>query len=591
MKIDTQTKYDINDIVTSLNSQVIDIVEDKEPKESFFEILKNKNIIFETDELEKKVALSGNPLPPSWDSNISNSPDTPAISIDEIEAFLNPNNLELIGTEKFPENTQTSDIHKQVSFNSALRFINQYISQDQAPSKVDPAIKESILGSYNISNDLAIKSDSESQELNPDHKFQKITVRNLTENRKVILGEINQFSVSNNNAKRFDPISELNFNEEIDNTNDFDSYKSNYIEMKTPLLESNDVKNQNSLNSRLFISEMGKDENQIKTISTFFSNLQGINLEESVTLNQGPEYDTEKAAFSQIMRAGAFGKNGINLKNNNQEVDQINGVVNDEDTISKSIENIDVLSEEKYSGAKPYLEENLNAKLGDRQNIEKAQIKAIDYLEKIDTKNTSSVREVNIESVKNNYNNLISNNIKNDAHIGQTGFIETRYLEIDLSNHKIDGNISESQNHQINRDIYEKLSSHLGLEVTNLVQKKVDGRYKITMSLYPEDLGTIEMDVEYSAKQGIHINLVGENGRVSQIFQENLHLLKQSFQNNSGLELDITLGHRSDESANENGQKSRDNAAELSDTQEPDMLVEEKSRIITAKSNRIDKLV
>jgi hypothetical protein len=314
-------------------------------------------------------------------------------------------------------------------------------------------------------------------------------------------------------------------------------------------------------------------------------------LEESVALNQRPEYDTEKAAFSQMMRAGAFGKNGINLKNNNQEVDQVNGVINDGETIQKSIENIDVLSKEEYLGAKPYLEKNLNAKLGDRQNIEKAQVIAIDYLEKIDTEKTSSVREVNIESVKNNYNNLISNNIINDAHIAQTGFNETRYLEIDLSNHKIDGNISESQNHQINRDIYEKLSGHLGLEVTNLVQKKVDGRYKITMSLYPEDLGTIEMDVEYSAKQGIHINLVGENGRVSQIFQENLYLLKQSFQNNSGLELDITLGHRSDESANENGKKSRNNAAELSDTREQDMLVEEKSRIITAKSNRIDKLV
>jgi hypothetical protein len=125
----------------------------------------------------------------------------------------------------------------------------------------------------------------------------------------------------------------------------------------------------------------------------------------------------------------------------------------------------------------------------------------------------------------------------------------------------------------------------------NLVQKKVDGRYKITMSLYPEDLGTIEMDVEYSTKQGIHIALVGENSRVSQIFQENLYLLKQSFQNNSGLELDITLGHRNDESANENYRKSRENSAELSDTREPDMLAEENSRIITAKSNRIDKLV
>jgi hypothetical protein len=591
MNIDTQTKYDINDIVTSLNSQVIDIVEDKEPKESFFEILKNKKISLETDELEKKVALSGNPLPPSWDSNISISTDTPAISIDEIEALLNSSNLELIGTEKLPENTQASDIHKQVSYNLALRFINQYISQDEAPSKVDPAIKESILGNYNISKDLPVKFGSETQELNPDHKSHKITVRNLTQNRKVILGEINQFYDADTNEKKLDLLTELNLLKEIDDENNSEKEKKSHITLKTPFLKGDDIINQNSITSGFSLNEIGKDGNQIKTKSNLFSNLQGINLEESVALNQRPEYDTEKAAFSQMMRAGAFGKNGINLKNNNQEVDQVNGVINDGETIQKSIENIDVLSKEEYLGAKPYLEKNLNAKLGDRQNIEKAQVIAIDYLEKIDTEKTSSVREVNIESVKNNYNNLISNNIINDAHIAQTGFNETRYLEIDLSNHKIDGNISESQNHQINRDIYEKLSGHLGLEVTNLVQKKVDGRYKITMSLYPEDLGTIEMDVEYSAKQGIHINLVGENGRVSQIFQENLYLLKQSFQNNSGLELDITLGHRSDESANENGKKSRNNAAELSDTREQDMLVEEKSRIITAKSNRIDKLV
>jgi len=591
MKIDTQTKYDLNDIVTNLNSQVIDIVEDKEPKESFFEILKNKNISLETDELEKKVALSGNPLPPSLESNISNSPDRPAISIDEIEALLNSNYLELIETEKLPENTQASDIHNQVSFNSALRFINQYISQDQAPSKIDPAIKESILANYNISYDLATKFGSEIQEVNSGHKPQKITIRNLTENRKVILGEIDQLYDSDINTKKFVPLTELNTLKGIDNMDNSEKEKESHLTLKTPVLEGNDVINQNFINSGLSISRMEKDGNHIKTKSILFSNLQGINLEESVTLNQGPEYDTQKAATSQILSEGDFPETGINFKNNLQEIDQINGAVNDEETISKSIENIDVLSEREYSGTKLYLEENINAKLSDRQNIETSQMTSIDYLEKIGSKKTSSVKEVNIKSVENKNNNQISNNIKNDAYIAQTGFTETRYLNIDLSNHKNHSNISGSQDHQINRDIYEKLSSHLGLEVTNLVQKKVDGRYKITMSLYPEDLGTIEMDVEYSTKQGIHIALVGENSRVSQIFQENLYLLKQSFQNNSGLELDITLGHRNDESANENYRKSRENSAELSDTREPDMLAEENSRIITAKSNRIDKLV
>ena len=591
MKIDTQNKYDINEIVTSLNSQVIDIIEDKEPKKSFFEILKNKNIDFETNELEKKAAISGNAMPPSWESNITSSPDTQAISINEIEVLLNSNALELIGQEKFPVNTQPFDDSKQVSYNSALRFMNHFMSEEQVlSSKLDPAFKESILGLYDISNNLAVKNGLQSHEHNSDQKLQKITIRNLTENRKVILGEFNQLNDVDSKIKEIDPIYELSSYKTIDKENNFEKHNESHIDLGINLSDSHDVMNQNYIESELSIIELGGEENQRKRISTQFSSLQEENLVESVTLNQKPEYYTENDAIPQMLRVGAFAKNETNLKNNNPEVRQVESEVIEDGSISKSLEDIDVLSKELYSSVKPYLE-NINVKVSDRKNPENVQIKAKNNLERIDAINTISVKDVSIESDKISSHFQTSYNFENYENIVQTGFTETRFLDIDLSNYKIDSKILESDAHQINRDIYNKLSSHLGLEVTNLVQRKVDGRYKITMSLYPEDLGTIEMDVEYSAKQGIHINLVGENGRVSQIFQENLHLLKQSFQNNSGLELDITLGHRSDDSANDKDRKSRENSIELSDSQEPDKLVKENSRIITAKSNRIDKLV
>ncbi|MEK9930345.1 MAG: flagellar hook-length control protein FliK, partial [Rhodospirillaceae bacterium] len=118
---------------------------------------------------------------------------------------------------------------------------------------------------------------------------------------------------------------------------------------------------------------------------------------------------------------------------------------------------------------------------------------------------------------------------------------------IDLSRF-IDNEITaDSDSREPARNVFSKFAENISSTLGGIIQTNKPGHYKFTTSLYPENLGALEVNIEYSEEYGIKINLVGENLKAVQIMQENAAALKNSINVADSLELNISLNDAKDE--------------------------------------------
>ena len=127
------------------------------------------------------------------------------------------------------------------------------------------------------------------------------------------------------------------------------------------------------------------------------------------------------------------------------------------------------------------------------------------------------------------------------------------------------------------------------------MQSGAQGTYKFTTNLHPENLGSLEVNIEYSEEHGIKINLISENVSTAEILKENASSLKNNISNLNSIELNISSNEGNYGGESQKQLMDQAESDPLSNKEQDLMLMEEVDeanvRIDPISPYNIDKLV
>lgn len=510
MKIDTSVKYDIQDILSSISSQVIDNNNEKEINGTFSELmatmLNNENGV----NAEANVAISGNQLPLS-------------LSIyEDIFAKL-PADLQEQLKDRIIDFTDSTDLKKFIADKKLEDVPKEFVSLDMGLAKNALGENEAISNSALAKKYLSTLEQQKFTDANFQRK-PKIVIKNLNESRPVLLGE------------------ELNNSSQISNMSESDKFDY-YISKESDNYQQSTSHN-DAVSSKPFY-KIDMDDTSIRKIQNPDAARVGLNTNIFENENLGG-IEQSKLNYSRPINFLDKSQSAQSVENQNNQV--LESIKLEYSEVRKS------LASDNFEGEVT----NHTSKL-DLDNIEKLARKNLNNKNDLKVETSASVVRDNekhtLDEAKRsaasnqNFGQLFSSSEQsvNNVFDKLNGFALKGENTIDLSRY-IDNEITaDNDSRDPARNVFNKFAENISSTLGGIIQTNKPGHYKFTTSLYPENLGALEVNVEYSEEYGIKINLVGENLKAVQIMQENAAALKNSINVADSFELNISLNDAKDE--------------------------------------------
>ena len=541
MKIDTSAKYDIQDILSSISSQVIDNNNENQINGTFSELMATMLNNEKGVNAEANVAISGNQLPLS-------------LSIYEDIFTKLPADLQEQLKDRIIDFTDSTDLKRFIADKKLEDVPKEFVSLDMGLAKnalgENEATSNSALTKKYLSTLEQQKSTLEQQKF-IDANFQrkpKVVVKNLNESRPVLLGE------------------ELNNSSQISNMSESDKF--DYYISK----ESDNYQQSTSHNDAVSSSPFYKIDMDDRSIRNHDTARESLNKNIFENANLGG-IEKSKLNYSRPINFSDKSQSAHSIENENNQV--LESIKLEYSEVSKS------LASDNFEEEAP----NHISKL-DLDNIEKLARKYLNNKNDLKVETSASVvkdnEKLTLDEAKGsaasnqNFGQLFSSSEQsvNNVFDKFNGFAFKGENTIDLSRF-IDNEITaDSDSREPARNVFGKFAENISSTLGGIIQTNKPGHYKFTTSLYPENLGALEVNVEYSEEYGIKINLVGENLKAVQIMQENATALKNSINVADSLELNISLNDAKDEN---NSSQAFAGDQEFSDTgksHQNDLIVE-----------------
>ncbi len=507
MKIDNSAKYDIQDILSSISSQVIDNNNEKEINGTFSELMATMLNNEKGVNAEANVAISGNQLPLS-------------ISIYEDIFTKLPADLQEQLKDRIIDFTDSTDLKRFIADKKLEDVPKEFVSLDMDLAKNALGKNEAISNSALAKKYLSTLEQQKFIDANFQRK-PKIVVKNLNESRPVLLGE------------------ELNNSSQISNMSESDKFDY-YISKESDNYQQSTSHN-DAVSSKPF-HKIDLDDTSIRNHDTARESLNK-NIFENEKLGG---IEKSKLNYSRPINFSDKSQSAHRIENENNQV--LESIKLEYSEVRKS------LASDNFEGEAP----NHTSKL-DLDNIEKLARKNLNNKNDLKVETSASVvkdnEKLTLDEAKGsaasnqNFGQLFSSSEQsvNNVFDKLNGFALKGENTIDLSRF-IDNEITaDSDSREPARNVFGKFAENISSTLGGIIQTNKPGHYKFTTSLYPENLGALEVNIEYSEEYGIKINLVGENLKAVQIMQENAAALKNSINVADSLELNISLNDTKDE--------------------------------------------
>ena len=588
MKIDATNKYDVIDIVSNISSQVTDNKGNDVNESLFSVILENTLKLKDAHGSPEKVATSGKSLPLSLTSD------------DKESVTFNQNILTALA-ESSEENTRVVTIsHPSADLSTILdRGDSSTSSQtnldknDEVKMRTDFVNEDHILFGKDSSAPRYPKLDLgqalanlDDKEFNKDNLVNtpKIIIKNLNDKRPILLGSnFQDSSVHTDNADHTNLI-ESNTDQPtnkiaIKNSNSNDSIVDS-ITANTNSMSSNDkvLLDKNVTYDRFYqkYNYSSQDHN-----------------DNSGAVNHGNEIQMSNRIASQNVARGNIGDKPLN--SNAEKYLEISNEISKSEKLSKSdlnaisrthnineefTDEIDVIVVNKN------IENNITSKTSTNVAIQASQRVFQEF-----EKNSLDVNDAHQAGTSNSSNEPLSN-----LHASKyVDYLVHKDNVLDLSKFVSEGSVSEEGRDLSPRNIFGKFVENISSSVTGLMQSGAQGTYKFTTNLHPENLGSLEVNIEYSEEHGIKINLISENVNTAEILKENASSLKNNISNLNSIELNISLNEENYGGESQKQLMDRSESDQLSNKEQDLMLKEEVDeanvRIDPISPYNIDKLV
>ena len=94
-------------------------------------------------------------------------------------------------------------------------------------------------------------------------------------------------------------------------------------------------------------------------------------------------------------------------------------------------------------------------------------------------------------------------------------------------------------------------SSEMQETIMGQLTKTASGTSKFTVSLFPENLGKISIEISYSDLAGLKISMIGDNPEATKILEQNLPTLRENLQTDKLNELLVNLNNRDSNGSNQ----------------------------------------
>ena len=588
MKIDANDKYDVIDIVSNISSQVTDNKENIIKDSPFSVILENTLKYDDVQSLQEKVATSGKSLPLS-------------LTTDDRESVTYNQNILSALAESSGENTRVVTISPPSADLSTIldRGDSSTSSQtnldknDEVKMRTNFVNKDHFLFGEDSSAPRYPKLDLgqalanlDDKEFNKDNLVNtpKIIIKNLNDKRPILLGSnFQDSSVHTDNADHTNLI-ESNTDQPtnkiaIKNSNSNDSIVDS-ITANTNSMSGNDkvLLDKNVTYDRFYqkYNYSSQDHN-----------------DNSGAVNHGNEIQMSNRIASQNVARGNMGDKPLN--SNAEKYLEISNEISKSEKLSKSdlnaisrthnineefTDEIDVIVVNKN------IENNITSKTSTNVAIQASQRVFQEF-----EKNSLDVNDAHQAGTSNSSNEPLSN-----LHASKyVDYLVHNDNVLDLSKFVSEGSVSEEGRDLSPRNIFGKFVENISSSVTGLMQSGAQGTYKFTTNLHPENLGSLEVNIEYSEEHGIKINLISENVSTAEILKENASSLKNNISNLNSIELNISSNEGNYGGESQKQLMDQAESDPLSNKEQDLMLMEEVDeanvRIDPISPYNIDKLV
>ena len=595
MKIDATNKYDVIDIVSNISSQVT-VNKGNDANESLFsDILENTLKLKDAHGSPEKVATSGKSLPLSltsddkesvtFNQNIlsalaeSSEENTRVVTISPPSADLST--ILDRGDSSLDRGDSSTSSQTNLDKNDEVKMRTDFVNEDHILFGKDSSAPR--YPKLDLGQALANLDD---KEFNNDNLVNtpKIIIKNLNDKRPILLGyNFQDSSVHTDNADHTDLI-ESNTDQStnkiaIKNSNSNDSIVDSITE------------NTNSMSSN--------DKVLLDKIVTYDRFYQKYNYssqdhnDNSGAVNHGNEIQMSNRIASQNVARGNIGDKSLN--GNAEKYLEISNEISKSEKLSKSdlnaisrthnineefTDEIDVIVLNKN------IENNITSKTSTNVAIQASQRVFQEF-----EKNSLDVNDAHQAGTSNSSNEPLSN-----LHASKyVDYLVHKDNVLDLSKFVSEGSVSEEGRDLSPRNIFGKFVENISSSVTGLMQSGAQGIYKFTTNLHPENLGSLEVNIEYSEEHGIKINLISENVNTAEILKENASSLKNNIGNFNSIELDISSNEGNYGGESQKQLMDQAESDPLSNKEQDSMLMEEVDeanvRIDPISPYNIDKLV
>ena len=588
MKIDATNKYDVIDIVSNISSQVTDNKGNDVNESLFSVILENTLKLKDAHGSPEKVATSGKSLPLSLTSD------------DKESVTFNQNILSALA-ESSEENTRVVTISPPSADLSTIldRGDSSTSSQtnldknDEVKVRTDFVNEDHILFGKDSSAPRYPKLDLgqalanlDDKEFNKDNLVNtpKIIIKNLNDKRPILLG--------------------YNFQDSSVHTDNTDH---------TNLIESNTDQPTN----KIAIKNSNSNDSIVDSIT---ANTNSINSNDKVLLDKIVSYDRFYQKYNYRSQDHNDNSGAVNHGNEIQMPNRI---------ASQNVARENMGDKPLSNAAEKYLE--ISNEISKSEKLSKSDLNAISRTHNINEEFTDEIDVIVVnKNIENNITSKTSTNVAiqasqrvfqefeknsldvNDAHQAGTSnssneplsnLHASKYVDylvhkdnvLDLSKFVSEGSVSEEGRDLSPRNIFGKFVENISSSVTGLMQSGAQGTYKFTTNLHPENLGSVEVNIEYSEEYGIKINLISENVNTAEILKENASSLKNNISNLNSIELNISSNEGNYGGESQKQLMDQAESDPLSNKEQDLMLMEEVDeanlRIDPISPYNIDKLV
>ena len=588
MKIDATNKYDVIDIVSNISSQVTDNKGNDANESLFSEILENTLKLKEAHGLPEKVATSGKSLPLSLTSD-----DRESVTFNQniLSAMAESSEEKTRVVPISPPSADLSTIFDRVDSSTSsetnldktdeIKIRTDFVNEDHIHFGEDstaPGYPKLDLGQA--------LTNLDNKEFKKDNLVNtpKIIIKSLNDKRPILLGyNFQDSSIHTDNADQTNLI-ESNIDQStnkiaIKNSNSNDSIVDR-ITANTNSMSSNDKVLQGKIVSydRFYqkYNHSSQDSNDNSGAVNHGNEIQMSNriAPQNVAHGNAGDHPLNSNAekyleiSNKISKSEKFTKSGLNA---NSRTHKINEEFTDE---------IEVIVENKN------IENNITSKTSTNVAMQASQ-RVVQEFEK----NSFDVNDAHQAGTSSSSNEPLSN-----LHASKyVDYLVHKDNVLDLTKFVSEGTVSEEGRDLSPRNIFGKFVENISSSVTGLMQSSAQGTYKFTTNLHPENLGSLEVNIEYSEEHGIKINLISENVTTAEILKENASSLKNNISNLNSIELNISLNEENYGGESQKQLMDRAESDQLSNKEQDLMLKEEVDeanvRIDPISPYNIDKLV